>query len=157
VIHEDPCIAISRADDHERSAIRHTLPLVGEVEAHAFSGHMIDPPPLAQSRETRGTRDAPIRMLRIDQVIAVTGLRKTRVYVLQAQGDFPLRVQLSPRRVGWVEAEVRAWLAARIASNKPVGETDHSASTAHPAWRRRHAALSELANSRVPGPRPPWL
>lgn len=100
--------------------IRHTQ-LTGEVEAHAFSGHMIDRPPLTQSPETRGMRDTPIRMLRIDQVIALTGLSKTRVYVLQAQGDFPLRVQLSPRRVGWVEADVQAWLAARIASNKPLG------------------------------------
>ena len=100
---------------------RHTQ-LTGEVEAQAFSGHMIDRSPLAQSREPCGMRDAPIRMLRIDQVIALTGLSKTRVYVLQAQGDFPLRIQLSPRRVGWVEAQVQAWLAARIASNKPLGE-----------------------------------
>lgn len=92
------------------SSIRHT-PLAGEVEAHAFSGHMIDRSPLAQSQETCSMRDAPIRMLRIDQVIALTGLSKTRVYVLQAQGDFPLRIQLSPRRVGWVEAQVQAWLA----------------------------------------------
>ena len=101
--------------------IRHTE-LTGEVEAQAFSGHMIGRSPLAQSREPCGMRDAPIRMLRIDQVIALTGLSKTRVYVLQAQGDFPLRIQLSPRRVGWVEAEVQGWLAARIAANKPLGE-----------------------------------
>lgn len=86
------------------SAFRHT-PLVGEVAAHAFSGHMIDRPSRVQSRETGGMRDAPIRMLRIDQVIAVTGLSKTRVHVLQAQGDFTLRVQLSPRRVGRVDSE----------------------------------------------------
>jgi prophage regulatory protein len=84
-------------------AIRQAPPLVGEVEAHAM-------------------RDAPIRMLRIDQVLAVTGLSKTRFYVMQAQGHFPLRVQLSPRRVGWVEADVQAWLAARIASSKPLAE-----------------------------------
>ncbi len=48
-----------------------------------------------------------IRMLRIDQVIAVTGLSKTRVYVLQAQGDFPLRMQLSSRRVGWVRQKCK--------------------------------------------------
>jgi predicted DNA-binding transcriptional regulator AlpA len=103
-------------------AIRQASPSVGEVEAHAFSGHIIDRPPAAQSRETCSTRDSPIRMLRIDQVLAVTGLSKTRVYVMQAQGNFPLRVQLSPRRVGWVEADVQAWLAARIASSKPLAE-----------------------------------
>jgi prophage regulatory protein len=61
-------------------------------------------------------------MLRIGQVIALTGLSRTRIYVLQAQGNFPLRVQLSPRRVGWVEADLQAWLAACIASSKPLGE-----------------------------------
>jgi predicted DNA-binding transcriptional regulator AlpA len=104
------------------SAIRQAPPLIGEVEAHASSGHRIDPPPPAPSRQTNDMRNAPIRMLRIDQVLAVTGLSKTRVYVMQAQGNFPLRVQLSPRRVGWVEAEVQAWLAARIASSKPLAE-----------------------------------
>ena len=103
-------------------AILQAPPSVGEVDAQAFSGHMIDQPSRVRSRETCGVRDAPIRMLRIDQVLAVTGLSKTRVYVMQAQGNFPLRVQLSPRRVGWVEAEVQAWLAARIASSKPLAE-----------------------------------
>jgi predicted DNA-binding transcriptional regulator AlpA len=101
---------------------RRAPPSVGEVEADAFSGHRIDPPPPAPSPQTKDTRDAPIRMLRIDQVLEVTGLSKTRVYVMQAQGNFPLRVQLSPRRVGWVEADVQAWLAARIASSKPLAE-----------------------------------
>jgi prophage regulatory protein len=101
------------------SAMRDTE-ITGQVAAHAFSGHLIDPP--AQPQETRGTRGSPIRMLRIDQVVAITGLSKTRVYVLQVQGDFPLRVQLSTRRVGWVEAEIQAWLAARIASTKPLAQ-----------------------------------
>lgn len=114
-------IHASRSLEPTTSSVRHT-PLVGEVEAHVFSGHMIDRPPPAQSQKAWGMRDAPIRMLRIDQVLALTGLSKTRIYVLQAQGDFPLRVQLSPRRVGWVEAQVQAWLAARIAANKPLGE-----------------------------------
>ena len=46
-------------------------------------------------------------MLRLSQVAAITGLSKTKIYQLQIQGDFPMRVQLSPRRVAWVEAEGR--------------------------------------------------
>ena len=61
-------------------------------------------------------------MLRIAQVLAITGLGKTKIYELQAQGDFPMRVQLTPKRVAWVEAEVQAWLAARVASNTPLVE-----------------------------------
>lgn len=104
------------------SAIRHTH-VTGEVEAHALSGHMVDAAAPAQSKETCGARrNAPIRMLRIAQVLALTGLGKTKIYELQAQGDFPMRVQLTPKRVAWVEAEVQAWLAARIASNTPLLE-----------------------------------
>lgn len=31
------------------------------------------------------------------RVLALTGLGKTKIYELQAQGDFPMRVQLSPK------------------------------------------------------------
>lgn len=102
--------------------IRHT-PLTGEVEARALSGHMVNPVAPAQSQESCGARrSAPIRMLRIAQVLALTGLGKTKIYELQNQGDFPMRVQLTPKRVAWVEAEVQAWLAARIASSTPLVE-----------------------------------
>ncbi len=33
---------------------------------------------------------------------------------LEAAGQFPKRVQLGVNRVGWVEAEVQAWLQERI-------------------------------------------
>jgi prophage regulatory protein len=59
----------------------------------------------------------PIRMLRLAQVIDATGLRRSKIYELQAQGDFPRRVKIASRSVGWVEAEVQAWLAQRIAQS----------------------------------------
>lgn len=93
----------------------------GEVPAHAFAGHMIEPAASAESQGPSDTRrNTPIRMLPVDQVVGLTGLSKTRVYVLQRNGDFPMRVQLTPGRVAWVEADVQAWLAARIASNRPL-------------------------------------
>jgi len=33
---------------------------------------------------------------------------------LEKAGQFPLRVQLGPNRVGWVEAEVLNWLEIRL-------------------------------------------
>jgi predicted DNA-binding transcriptional regulator AlpA len=100
--------------------IRNTT-MTGEVEARALSGHKLDQ--TAQPQEACGAqRNTPIRMLRINQVLTLTGLGKTKIYELQAQGDFPMRVQLTPNRVAWVEAEVQAWLAARVASNTPLIE-----------------------------------
>ena len=66
----------------------------------------------------RGTQG--IRILRLTQVIEITGLRKTKLYELQASGEFPMRVQITPRSVGWVEAEIQAWLTERLAARAHV-------------------------------------
>lgn len=65
----------------------------------------------------------PIRMLRLAQVRAATGLGKTKIYELQAEGAFPMRVKLTAHSVAWVEADVQAWLAARINASTPLMET----------------------------------
>jgi prophage regulatory protein len=58
--------------------------------------------------------DALPRLLRLQQVGEVTGLRRSMIYQLEADGNFPRRVKLATRAVGWVESEIRAWIAARI-------------------------------------------
>ncbi|HJS89758.1 MAG TPA: AlpA family transcriptional regulator [Steroidobacteraceae bacterium] len=62
-------------------------------------------------------RHSPIRLLRLAQVMEMTGLRKTKIYELHAEGAFPRRVKITAHSVGWVEAEVQAWLAQRIESS----------------------------------------
>lgn len=72
----------------------------GQVEARALTGHAIAPISPAPSGVLQDAQRAtPIRMLRISQVLAMTGLSKTKIYDLQSKGDFPMRVQLSPRRI----------------------------------------------------------
>jgi len=61
-------------------------------------------------------RNTSVRILRLPQVINMVGLKKTAIYQLQAQKDFPESVQLTPTAVGWIENEVLDWLAKRIAS-----------------------------------------
>lgn len=65
------------------------------------------------------SRTAPIRILRLAQVIDMTGLGKTKIYELQAQGRFPMSVRITAHAVGWVEQEVQAWLTGRLAERKP--------------------------------------
>jgi prophage regulatory protein len=62
-------------------------------------------------------RQSPIRLLRLPQVMEMTGLRKTKIYELHAEGAFPRRVRITAHSVGWVEAEVQAWLAQRVKSS----------------------------------------
>jgi prophage regulatory protein len=45
-------------------------------------------------------------------------LSKSAVYVRIAQGTFPKPVSLGGRSVAWVEAEVTAWMNARIAASR---------------------------------------
>ncbi len=68
-------------------------------------------------------RNGPIRMLRLAQFIDATGLGKTKIYELQADGDFPMRVKITAHSVAWIEEEVQAWLAARIRANQPLPTT----------------------------------
>ena len=56
-----------------------------------------------------------IRILRLGQVLDVTGLGKTKIYELQSEGNFPTRVQITAHSVGWIEEDVQAWLAKRVA------------------------------------------
>jgi prophage regulatory protein len=62
------------------------------------------------------TPSAALRLLRLAQVMDVTGLGKSKLYELQAAGDFPMRVQITAHSVGWIEEEVQTWIAGRAAA-----------------------------------------
>ncbi|TMQ03123.1 MAG: AlpA family phage regulatory protein [Deltaproteobacteria bacterium] len=66
--------------------------------------------------EAPPVRSEAIRILRLPQVLNVTGLAKTKIYELQSQGTFPMRIQITGHSVGWIEHEVQAWLAQRAAA-----------------------------------------
>lgn len=52
----------------------------------------------------------PDKLIRIKTVCEITGLGKTSVYSIP---DFPKRVVLSRRAVGWKFSEVQAWIESR--------------------------------------------
>ena len=56
----------------------------------------------------------PACILRVDQVMARTALSRTTLWRLERRGAFPTRRQLSPGAVGWIEAEVEAWILGRL-------------------------------------------
>lgn len=57
----------------------------------------------------------PTRLLRLPEVIARTGMSRSAVYAASAKGAFPQPVKLSERSSAWVESEIDAWLASRVA------------------------------------------
>ena len=67
-------------------------------------------------------RNPPVSIYRLPAVLVVTGLSKATIYRLLGRGEFPPRVQLSPRCVGWRVADVDAWLEARAAQSGVPGD-----------------------------------
>lgn len=60
--------------------------------------------------------DVQPRFIRRTEVQKITGLGASSIYQLQRDGDFPLAVQLSERRVAWIESEIQEWVKNRIAA-----------------------------------------
>ena len=62
--------------------------------------------------------EKPQRLIRIRETEARTGLKRTSIYQRERRGEFPKRVALSPYAFAHVEAEVDAWIAARMAARQ---------------------------------------
>lgn len=52
-------------------------------------------------------------MLRRAEVLARTGLARSTIYKLMAQGDFPKPVKLTGKAIAWPENVIEEWLASR--------------------------------------------
>ncbi len=57
-------------------------------------------------------------ILRLPRLIERTGLSRSTIYALQIHNKFPKAVLLGGRAVGWLDAEVSAWLEERAAARK---------------------------------------
>jgi prophage regulatory protein len=55
----------------------------------------------------------PERILRRPEVEARTGLSRSTLYAMMAEGEFPKPLLLGKRAVGWPEAAISAWLETR--------------------------------------------
>lgn len=53
------------------------------------------------------------RLVRIDEILALTGLSRTKLYDLIAEGTFPTQVRVGPRSVRWRLSEVLEWNRTR--------------------------------------------
>lgn len=58
------------------------------------------------------------RLIRRKDVQAKTGLGASSIYAMMKNGEFPLCLNLSKRRVAWIESEIDQWIANRIAQHK---------------------------------------
>jgi prophage regulatory protein len=61
--------------------------------------------------------DVPERLLRIKEVLSITGLSRSRLYALIKEGKFaePFALGEGSRTVAWIASEVNDWVAHQIA------------------------------------------
>ena len=59
-----------------------------------------------------------IRLIRRKEVQAKTGLGASSIYAMMQQGTFPKAINISERRVAWIESDIDLWISERIKSHK---------------------------------------
>lgn len=64
---------------------------------------------------TQTTTHPHIRLLKMPEVTAITGIRRSQIYALVSEGTFPPPVKIGHQAVAWVDAEIQVWVRARIA------------------------------------------
>ncbi len=55
-------------------------------------------------------------ILRRPEVERITGLSRSTLYAMMADGSFPKPVKLGKRAVGWREVDIAVWLESRTQS-----------------------------------------
>ena len=74
---------------------------------------------IAMTEQPRSEKaNPPIRILRLPEVVARTGLSRSTIYARLEQGRFPRPVALGGRAVGWIESEIDEWIRERIAESR---------------------------------------
>lgn len=58
------------------------------------------------------------RLLRISDVMNLTGLPKSTIYLKIKNNEFPNQVSIGSRSVAWVENEINEWISNSIQSRK---------------------------------------
>jgi prophage regulatory protein len=53
------------------------------------------------------------RLIRLAELLARTGLSRSTLYRLEADGQFPRRVKLGKRSVAWRESQLLEWIESR--------------------------------------------
>ena len=60
-------------------------------------------------------------IIRLPDVRARTGLSRSEIYRREALGEFPHRVSLGARSVGWPSDEIQSWIEDRIRASRENG------------------------------------
>jgi len=59
---------------------------------------------------------APVRLIRLPEVMHITGLSRASIYRLSDAGTFPRPRKIGARASAWSSVEIDGWIAARLAA-----------------------------------------
>jgi prophage regulatory protein len=62
----------------------------------------------------------PPCIIRLRKTVEKTGLSRSTIYNLMNAGAFAPKIQISVRAIGFLESDVDAWIAARVAASMAV-------------------------------------
>lgn len=54
-----------------------------------------------------------MKILNPNEVVEKTGLSRVTIWRREKDGQFPLRVNLTDSRIGWVDEEIDEWIESR--------------------------------------------
>ncbi|EFP94918.1 helix-turn-helix transcriptional regulator [Vibrio caribbeanicus] len=60
------------------------------------------------------------KVIRLPEVIDMTGLSRSTIYLRMSKGTFPRSISLGQRAVGWLKADIEKWLDACVSASKAV-------------------------------------
>jgi len=75
-------------------------------------------------------QSAPVskeRLLRLPEVEARTGLKKSAIYLRMRDGSFPACRSLGGRAVAWPESQIDAWVARVVDDQATTARPSHHA------------------------------
>lgn len=60
-----------------------------------------------------------VRLIRLPEVIARVGIKRSMIYRLMGEGRFPKSRSLGPKCAVWVEAEIEDWILSIAEKRQP--------------------------------------
>ena len=69
---------------------------------------------IIEARYGESSEELIMKVIRLHQVMEMTGLGRSTVYKYVSESWFPKPISLGGRSVGWLESEVVEWVMARV-------------------------------------------
>lgn len=58
------------------------------------------------------------QLLRLKQVEAKTGIKRSQIYLYMQSGRFPHSIKIGPASVAWLESEIDEWINQKLERRK---------------------------------------